>query len=820
MKRADSQKRKASVVFPQALLGAEPGKLKQAGPEGNRRVYTSAAAIGLAAMSIGLPNLSLTNGSQAARAAEPVALDPSGIADKVTSKPSSSLALSPMEVEPGTALQPEILTGLESAETEANVAAPSPSEDEVAPAVVKDLVKEELKHQRTAILTQAEPEPIVDSVALEPVEIADQKQAALDEAVNYIAVLEAADAEPSQTLTVLPSGKALPKVESQPNTEADFATLPTIVDTANPVVAGSTESLEVPTANSLTEAGIEPNPEVSAQLSSPQIITPSIQLTAPEADPIPEKVTVGLYRVQSGDTVEEIAKTQGVDEEALIEVNALADPDALEVNQPLTVARFTEEAPIVETPATEEIELFQSSLTWQSANSSEPAIAEQLGEFDGTAQLPVSEPLAAKEIESAPVVSLTSPDAGLAPKEQVKPLEIGKQEEQPVPIASSWNLNSVSSLSPQTLHQVRHGETLDAIARRYGVSRTELIQANQIANPNLIQVNQSLKIPAAVAASPTAVTSLIPGINSANTQNPTTVSSLTAQLVPGTVSAETRQPTVVSGSATVAVNSDRENPSNYSSYVQGLSNEIDRLRQQYEGQPEGFSLQQSEPVESAVPSSRSAERSERVNPEFAPATASSNLQEELQQLQQKYRSNSTAPTQTTPTQPSQTVAVAPLGPNAYDPNQLPIGEIVSPDVPPLAPGERYLPGDRINGYTWPSKGVLTSGYGWRWGRMHKGIDIAGPIGTPIFAAASGVVDYAQWNNGGYGYLVDIRHPDGSLTRYAHNNRILVRKGQRVRQGEQIAEMGSTGYSTGPHLHFEIHAAGQGAVNPVAYLPKR
>jgi murein DD-endopeptidase MepM/ murein hydrolase activator NlpD len=147
--------------------------------------------------------------------------------------------------------------------------------------------------------------------------------------------------------------------------------------------------------------------------------------------------------------------------------------------------------------------------------------------------------------------------------------------------------------------------------------------------------------------------------------------------------------------------------------------------------------------------------------------------------------------------------------------------MVSPEVPPLAPGERYLPDShRMNGYIWPAQGVFTSGYGWRWGRMHRGIDIAGPIGTPIFAAAPGVVDYADWNAGGYGYLVDIRHPDGSLTRYAHNNRLLVREGQKVRQGQQIAEMGSTGYSTGPHLHFEIHPSGQGAVNPMAYLPNR
>lgn len=119
---------------------------------------------------------------------------------------------------------------------------------------------------------------------------------------------------------------------------------------------------------------------------------------------------------------------------------------------------------------------------------------------------------------------------------------------------------------------------------------------------------------------------------------------------------------------------------------------------------------------------------------------------------------------------------------------------------------------------WPAQGTLTSGYGWRWGRMHAGIDIAAAIGTPIFAAASGVVTYAGWDDSGYGNLVEIKHPDGSITLYAHNNRILVREGQQVEVGQQISEMGSTGNSTGPHLHFEIHPRGRGAENPLAYLP--
>ncbi|MGL5196311.1 MAG: peptidoglycan DD-metalloendopeptidase family protein [Chroococcales cyanobacterium] len=143
-----------------------------------------------------------------------------------------------------------------------------------------------------------------------------------------------------------------------------------------------------------------------------------------------------------------------------------------------------------------------------------------------------------------------------------------------------------------------------------------------------------------------------------------------------------------------------------------------------------------------------------------------------------------------------------------------------PELPPLAAAGSYLPEapELFQGYIWPARGVFTSGFGMRWGRMHKGIDIAGPIGTPIMAAATGIVTFAGWNSGGYGNLVEIEHPDGSLTRYAHNHRILVSAGQSVIQGQLIAEMGSTGNSTGPHLHFELYPPGTDAADPLAYLP--
>ena len=176
------------------------------------------------------------------------------------------------------------------------------------------------------------------------------------------------------------------------------------------------------------------------------------------------------------------------------------------------------------------------------------------------------------------------------------------------------------------------------------------------------------------------------------------------------------------------------------------------------------------------------------------------------------------------------VATPPAGLDAAESLGNMRGRTVSPGkLPPLAAVDQYLPrtidentplpSNSSTAYIWPARGVLTSGYGWRWGRMHRGIDIANAVGTPIITASDGIVEKAGWNNGGYGNLVDIRHADGSLTRYAHNSKIFVRVGQQVTQGQHIANMGSTGFSTGPHLHFEIHPAGKGAVNPIAMLPK-
>lgn len=269
-------------------------------------------------------------------------------------------------------------------------------------------------------------------------------------------------------------------------------------------------------------------------------------------------------------------------------------------------------------------------------------------------------------------------------------------------------------------------------------------------------------------------------------------------------------------------------------YVENLRLEIVKLREKYRNSSMDSQVSAQLGTRVAAVSlpagaATSGEASStRINPEFKPVNPSESLRSQVRKLQTKVQTREVdasvpaASGLTSEASQPQLMAAAPLGSENYEP-LLPssLGKMVSPDLPPLGSVDTYLPGasGKFNGYIWPTRGVLTSGYGWRWGRMHKGIDIAAPTGTPIMAAASGVVITAGWNSGGYGNLVEIQHPDGSVTLYAHNNRILVRQGQQVEQGQQIAEMGSTGYSTGPHCHFEVHLPGHGAVNPMAYLSR-
>ncbi|GAB3079869.1 M23 family metallopeptidase [Corynebacterium aquatimens] len=153
----------------------------------------------------------------------------------------------------------------------------------------------------------------------------------------------------------------------------------------------------------------------------------------------------------------------------------------------------------------------------------------------------------------------------------------------------------------------------------------------------------------------------------------------------------------------------------------------------------------------------------------------------------------------------------------YDPRSLPTYNESEAPMSRVVPQSGVGPAGRK--VVMPAQGTFTSGYGMRWGSMHNGIDIANVIGTPIRAAMDGTVIDAGPAQG-FGKWVRIQHDDGTITVYGHMSTIDVTVGQRVVAGQKIAGMGSEGFSTGPHLHFEVRPGGGNAVDPVPWLAER
>ena len=155
-----------------------------------------------------------------------------------------------------------------------------------------------------------------------------------------------------------------------------------------------------------------------------------------------------------------------------------------------------------------------------------------------------------------------------------------------------------------------------------------------------------------------------------------------------------------------------------------------------------------------------------------------------------------------------------------DLNRLAVGQVLL--IPPTGGGVvEALAATRPLAYRrsldrWPVQGTISSDFGLRNGRMHEGIDIAVTHGSPVRAVAPGLVSYADWA-GSYGLLVKIDHGGGVETRYAHNSRLVAKPGEYVEAGQIVARAGSTGRSTGPHVHFEIRVDGE-SVNPRPWLP--
>lgn len=171
------------------------------------------------------------------------------------------------------------------------------------------------------------------------------------------------------------------------------------------------------------------------------------------------------------------------------------------------------------------------------------------------------------------------------------------------------------------------------------------------------------------------------------------------------------------------------------------------------------------------------------------------------------------PTTVPPTTAAPTTTAPPVGPTTTTaPGTDPTTSTSSTTTTSTTSG----PGDPRYDLVWPTKGVLTSHFGIRWGRMHNGIDIGAPTGTPIVASASGEAFFSGVL-GGFGNVVFIDHFNGLITVYAHQDSLAVREGERVSRGQVIGTVGSTGNSTGPHLHFETRVDGVPR-DPLTFLP--
>lgn len=504
-------------------------------------------------------------------------------------------------------------------------------------------------------------------------------------------------------------------------------------------------------------------------------------------------------------------------------------------NREFAAHPLAEEATVV--PTTESRISQEEKLATFSKESAQPSPATTLTPDSSTQLQPVfvlpeapialeqevDSPIEVEKVDEQQLASQNTPEAEKVVENATPAPEVVTSIKEPI---------IVSSLT--TEYQVKPGDTLTTIASAHRLSLPEITNFNHLPNPDLLLVDQRLKIPALTSMKTQANVAVLPPIEKVEPQvqaNSLTVPALQPVNKVALISTEQKLVQTLPASAYTGVGgnvSEAEAEAKpleqtalnelRSQYAQNLQNDVQKLKHKYYAQNPIPHPTVSAPVKSdrLVPATIKPglnSGDEPINPDFRVAQTS----QDLKPVPQKQLSNKVK--YLVPAIVRGRVATAPT--NADNSTEFATQQ-VAPELPPLAPALNYLPQPNnvpFNGYIWPAKGALTSKYGWRWGRMHRGIDIAAPVGTPIFAAAPGVVIKSGWNKGGYGNLVDIQHADGTLTRYAHNYRLLVQPGQFVEQGQQISLMGSTGRSTGPHLHFEVHPGGKGAVNPIALLPK-
>ena len=554
-----------------------------------------------------------------------------------------------------------------------------------------------------------------------------------------------------------------------------------------------------------------PSPEAAAAVNTPapSATTEAFSSDAPAvaSTAAPQQI-IGYHTIASGESLWQIAQQHRIALQDLKAANALAPETSISVGQVLKV------------PA--------AATTLNSASSLKLAQAEPIQ-------------IASADVDSVLDTAAQSPETASAIKSQDAVLEMTVAPAAPTVEIADASLNTVQSeaieaaapvvtayvpASTASNYQVRLGDTLRSIASSLGTTPEAIVRANSLINPDVIFVGSTLVVPAGQSApQPVAKASQPVPVEPRVSNAPTAGSEQLAYLRNTATTPESagilkemrdagpEEAVSVGGEELTEedllgsiTDTDSRDP-----YVANLLAEVEEIRTQsvQVSEAEAVEIESDVAVSTESQLLASADSSDRISRLNVSGIGSET-------------DESTPAAQTESVEASSDLlAAAPLSPDAYIPAQRSSGQVVSPDMPILPDAEAYLPDapDYFDGYMWPTQGTVTSGYGWRWGRMHRGVDVAGPVGTPIVAAASGVVEQAGWNSGGYGNLVEIRHPDGSLTRYAHNNSLNVSTGQNVKQGQQIAEMGSTGYSTGPHLHFEVYQGGA-AVNPVAYLPNR
>jgi murein DD-endopeptidase MepM/ murein hydrolase activator NlpD len=793
----------------------------------NRRVPTKAAMIGLA-ISMGATSLLVTRQNDGAIAAEPVG-------NQNTASTIPSTGDSEVKLAPTTGPQLSVVSSVSLPE--------NPSV--VEPTAISQVAELRAKWQGVAKVTSVRPVSVPEAVSYSSQ--SDEEQSVSPEASTVqqqtfkqeetVQTLSSASglvgtqavSEPAQQEAVQAENAVEPEVNAQLKAQQEFAlnqlqlksdrlrkSLKDLRSNQSqetlPVVPVGVPQVTVLENRSLLEARntvTEPS-ETASNVNREKLVSRLKQRLAPSAQK--ESAT---YEVKPGDTLAEIAGNYKTSVSELVKVNNLNNPNQLRINQKLTV-------PIAEDSSTS-VPIAIDSLAPK-------AIA----------------PQTANAIPQSPIIPSNAPS-----QESVSnPIANSSGIVTPTPVVpnnSSWKNRIAATTVDRAIENSATVPVKTPIVSDDSVRKNQVLQGN---TNGLVLGNSNVTLPTAVIAD----SSIKTGATKEREATSATNSDMNSPATSIGVGGDTPVPKVFTEmrEAQKAQSSEAKKGRD-SQRLRSLQLEINKLREKYRAQQSGsvvvpavaeadnnspVTVSHSSENESAVqiqvptPNSASLQFSApKANgavsiPVPKPMTGNSK--------RQPVKPSNSRQLANEPINPEllrdQRVATPSRGMNASEILGTMRGTTVTPQLPPLAAVDRYLPrpidenlappSTSTTGYIWPAKGTLTSGYGPRWGRMHRGIDIAAPTGTPIHAAADGVVERAGWNNGGYGYLVDIRHTDGTLTRYGHNSRILVQPGQTIQQGQQISAMGSTGFSTGPHLHFEVHPSGKGAVNPIAFLPPK